>query len=127
MKTTLYITVALASLSTSVLAQQTESSNEKPVKLEINIPINEQPQRNLFLVPFVTIEGRTLRFYDNFNTDVHISVALNDGNADNPTVVYSGAKTPEESQHLLPASLSGTYTIYITIDNTLYYGEITIE
>jgi hypothetical protein len=127
MKTALYTAVALATIPTSIFAQQTENSNEKPVKLEINIPINEQSQRNLILVPMVTIDGHLLRFYDQIDSDVIIEIAQKVGNNENPVIVYNATKSSEESQHELPESLTGEYLIYITIDNTLYYGEITVE
>lgn len=122
-----YAAVALATIPASVFAQQTESSDEKPIKLEIGIPINEQPQRNLFLVPMVTIDGHLLRFYNQFDSDITIEIAQKGGDNENPTIVYSALKSPEESQHELPVWLTGEYLIYITIDNTLYYGEITVE
>ena len=127
MKTVLYTAVALATIPVSIFAQQTENSNEKPVKLEINIPINEQSQRNLILVPMVTIDGHLLRFYDQIDSDVIIEIAQKVGNNENPVIVYNATKSSEESQHELPESLTGEYLIYITIDNTLYYGEITVE
>lgn len=127
MKTALYTAVALATIPVSIFAQQTENSNEKPVKLEINIPINEQSQRNLILVPMVTIDGHLLRFYDQIDSDVIIEIAQKVGNNENPVIVYNATKSSEESQHELTESLTGEYLIYITIDNTLYYGEITVE
>ena len=127
MKTVLYTAVALATIPVSIFAQQTENSNEKPVKLEINIPINEQSQRNLILVPMVTIDGHLLRFYDQIDSDVIIEIAQKGGDNENPVIVYNATKSPEESQHELPVWLTGEYLIYITIDNTLYYGEITVE
>ena len=127
MKTALYTAVALATIPASIFAQQTENSNEKPVKLEINIPINEQSQRNLILVPMVTIDGHLLRFYNQFDSDITIEIAQKGGDNENPVIVYSAIKSSEESQHELPAWLTGEYLIYITIDNNLYYGEITVE
>ena len=127
MRTTLYTAVALATIPTSVFAQQAESSTEKPIKLT-ETTIKENPiKRHLLLVPMVTIDGHLLRFYDQFDSDVIIEIAQKDGGNENPVIVYNATKSPEKSQHELPESLTGEYLIYITIDNTLYYGEITIE
>ena len=127
MKTALYTAVALATIPASVFAQQTENSNEKPVKLELEILDDETIKRDLILVPMVTIDGHLLRFYNQFDSDITIEIAQKGGDNENPVIVYSAIKSSEESQHELPAWLTGEYLIYITIDNTLYYGEITIE
>lgn len=122
-----YAAVALATIPASVFAQQTESSNEKPIILT-GTTVNDIPiKRNLLLVPMVTIDGHLLRFYDQFDSDITIEIAQKGGDNENLAVVYSAIKSSEESQHELPAWLTGEYLIYVTIDNNLYYGEITIE
>lgn len=122
-----YAAVALATIPNSVFAQQTQSTTETPIKLT-ETTIKENPiKRNLLLVPMVTIDGRLLRFYNQFDSDITIEIAQKGGDNENPTIVYSALKSPEESQHELPAWLTGEYLIYVTIDNNLYYGEITIE
>ena len=126
MKTALYTAVALATIPASVFAQQTETT-EKPIKLEIGIRNEETIKRDLILVPMVTIDGHLLRFYDQFDSDITIEIAQKGGDNENSAIVYSAIKSSEESQHELPESLTGEYLIYITIDNTLYYGEITVE
>lgn len=122
-----YAAVALVTIPTSVFAQQAESSTEKPIELAPIPGLSEEIKRNLLLVPMVTIDGHLLRFYDQFDTDIYIEIAQKDGDNENPIIVYSATKSPEESQHELPEWLTGEYLIYITIDNTLYYGEITVE
>lgn len=126
MKTALYTAVALATIPASVFAQQAETT-EKPIKLEIGIRNEETIKRDLILVPMVTIDGHLLRFYNQFDSDITIEIAQKGVDNENPVIVYSALKSPEESQHELPESLTGEYLIYITIDNTLYYGEITVE
>ena len=122
-----YAAVALATIPTYVFAQQTESSTETPIKLEIHQPGSNPIKRNILLVPMVTIDGHLLRFYEQFDSDVIIEIAQKDGDNENPVIVYNATKSSEESQHELPESLTGEFLIYITIDNTLYYGEFTIE
>lgn len=122
-----YAAVALATIPNSVFAQQTQTTTEKPIKLEIGIRNEETIKRNMFLAPIVTIDGHLLRFYDQFDSDITIEIAQKGGDNENLAIVYSAIKSSEESQHELPAWLTGEYLIYITIDNTLYYGEITIE
>ena len=122
-----YAAMALATIPNSVFAQQAQSTTETPIKLT-ETTIKENPiKRNLLLVPMVTIDGHLLRFYDQFDSDITIEIAQKGGDNENLAVVYSAIKSSEESQHELPAWLTGEYLIYITIDNTLYYGEITIE
>ena len=75
----------------------------------------------------VTIDRQLLRFYDQFDSDITIEIAQKGVDNENPVIVYNATKSPEESQHELPVWLTGEYLIYITIDNTIYYGEITIE
>lgn len=127
MKTALYTAVALATIPASVFAQQAENSNEKPIKLENQQPSSNPIKRDFILVPMVTIDGHLLRFYDQFDSDITIEIAQKGVDNENPVIVYSALKSPEESQHELPEWLTGEYLIYITIDNTLYYGEITVE
>lgn len=122
-----YAAVALATIPNSVFAQQTQTTTEKPIKLEIGIRNEETIKRDIFLVPMVTIDGHLLRFYNQFDSDITIEIAQKGGDNENPAIVYSAIKSSEESQHELPAWLTGEYLIYITIDNNLYYGEITIE
>jgi hypothetical protein len=119
--------MALAAMPTLTFAQQTESENEKPVKLEIKRPTSEKPQRDILLIPTVTIDGNTLRFYNQFENDITVKLAVNDGNIYNPTVLYTYAKAPEENQVIIPDTFSGNYTIYIEVDENTYYGEVTIE
>ncbi len=122
-----YAAVALATIPASIFAQQTESSDEKPIILT-GTTVNDIPiKRNLLLVPMVTIDGHLLRFYSQLDSDITIEIAQKGVDNENPVIVYNATKSPEESQHELPAWLTGEYLIYITIDNTLYYGEITIE
>ena len=122
-----YAAVALATISNSVFAQQAQSTTETPIKLT-ETTIKENPiKRNLLLVPMVTIDGHLLRFYNQFDSDITIEIAQKGGGNENLVIVYSAIKSSEESQHELLAWLTGEYLIYITIDNTLYYGEITIE
>lgn len=122
-----YAAVALATIPNSVFAQQTQTTTEKPIKLEIGIRNEETIKRDIFLVPMVTIDGHLLRFYNQFDSDITIEIAQKGVDNENPVIVYNATKSPEESQHELPAWLTGEYLIYITIDNNLYYGEITIE
>ena len=119
--------VALATVPILTFAQQTESENEKTVKLEIKRPTSEKPQRDILLIPTVTIDGNTLRFYNQFENDITVKLAVNDGNINNPTVLYTYAKAPEENQVIIPDTFSGNYTIYIEVDENTYYGEVTIE
>lgn len=125
MNKNLFVIMALAAMPTLTFAQQTESENEKPVKLKDteNSPI----KRDVFLIPTVTIDGRILRFYNQFENDITVKLAVNDGNINNPTVLYTYAKAPEENQVIIPDTFSGNYTIYIEVDENTYYGEVTIE
>ena len=127
MNKNLFAIMALAAMPTLIFAQQTESENEKPVKLEIKRPTSEKPQRDILLIPTVTIDGRILRFYNQFENGITVKLAVNDGNINNPTVLYTYAKAPEENQVIIPDTFSGNYTIYIEVDENTYYGEVTIE
>mgnify|MGYP007053756064 CR=1 FL=1 len=122
-----YAAVALATIPNLVFAQQAENSNEKPIKLENQQPSSNPIKRDFILVPMVTIDGHLLRFYNQFDSDITIEIAQKGVDNENPAIVYSAIKSSEESQHELPAWLTGEYLIYITIDNNLYYGEITVE
>lgn len=125
MNKNLFAIMALATMPTLIFAQQTESENEKPVKLKNteNSPI----KRDVFLIPTVTIDGNTLRFYNQFENDITVKLAVNDGNINNPTILYTYAKAPEDNQVIIPDTFSGNYTIYIEVDENTYYGEVTIE
>lgn len=119
--------VALATVPILTFAQQTESSTESPVKLKEKKPNSNTIKRDILLIPTVTIDGRILRFYNQFENDITVKLAVNDGNINNPTVLYTYAKAPEENQVIIPDTFSGNYTIYIEVDENTYYGEVTIE
>jgi len=127
MNKNLFVIMALAAMPTFTFAQQTESSTESPVKLVKAVKENEEIKRNILLIPTVTIDGRILRFYNQFENDITVKLAVNDGNINNPTVLYTYAKAPEENQVIIPDTFSGNYTIYIEVDENTYYGEVTIE
>lgn len=127
MNKNLFVIMALAAMPTLIFAQQTESSTESPVKLVKAVKEDEEIKRNILLIPTVTIDGNTLRFYNQFENDITVKLAVNDGNINNPTVLYTYAKAPEENQVIIPDTFSGNYTIYIEVDENTYYGEVTIE
>ena len=116
MNKNLFVIMALAAMPTFTFAQQTESSPESPVKLVKAVKENEEIKRNILLIPTVTIDGRILRFYNQFENDITVKLAVNDGNINNPTVLYTYAKAPEENQVIIPDTFSGNYTIYIEVD-----------
>lgn len=125
MNKNLFVIMALAAMPTLIFAQQTESSTESPVKLVKAVKEDEEIKRNILLIPTVTIDGNTLRFYNQFENDITVKLAVNDGNINNPTVLYTYAKAPEENQVIIPDTFSGNYTIYIEVDENTYYGEVT--
>ena len=127
MNKNLFVIMALAAMPTLTFAQQTESSTESPVKLVKAVKEDEEIKRNILLIPTVTIDGNTLRFYNQFENDITVKLAVNDGNINNPTILYTYAKAPEENQVIIPDTFSGNYTIYIEVDENTYYGEVTIE
>lgn len=127
MNKNLFVIMALAAMPTLTFAQQTESSTESPVKLVKAVKEDEEIKRNILLIPTVTIDGRILRFYNQFENDITVKLAVNDGNINNPTILYTYAKAPEENQVIIPDTFSGNYTIYIEVDENTYYGEVTIE
>lgn len=71
--------------------------------------------------PTVSLDDHTLYFADAFSEVV--AIELKDASG---TVVYS-TNLPIGTQTLvLPATLSGTYTIYIYVGGLCYYGQITL-
>ena len=127
MNKNLFAIMALATMPTLIFAQQTESSTESSVKLKEKPPNSNTIKRDILLIPTVTIDGRILRFYNQFENDITVKLAVNDGNINNPTILYTYAKAPEENQVIIPNTFSGNYTIYIEVDENTYYGEVTIE
>ena len=72
-------------------------------------------------VPTVSLDDHTLYFADAFSEVV--AIELKDASG---AVVYS-TNLPIGTQTLvLPATLSGTYTIYIYVGGLCYYGQITL-
>ena len=71
--------------------------------------------------PVVSLDEHTLYFADAFSEVV--AIELKDASG---AVVYS-TNLPIGTQTLvLPATLSGTYTIYIYVGGLCYYGQITL-
>ena len=102
MNKNLFAIMALAAMPTLTFAQQTESSTESPVKLKEKTPNSNTIKRDILLIPTVTIDGRILRFYNQFENDITVKLAVNDGHINNPTVLYTYAKAPEENQVIIP-------------------------
>ena len=127
MEKIIYAVMATVAIPTCVFAQQTENENEKPVDLYYKESDAPTIKRDILLIPTVTIDGNILRFYNQFENGISVKLAVNDGNINNPTVLYTYAKAPEENQVIIPETFSGNYTIYIEVDENTYYGEVTIE
>ena len=72
-------------------------------------------------IPTVSIDGNILYFYDVFSTTVPVFVVDASDN-----VVFSATLYPGEDKKVLPASLSGTYTLYMRVGTIMYYGNIII-
>ena len=119
--------MATAAMPTCVFAQQTENENEKPVDLYYKESDAPTIKRDILLIPTVTIDGNILRFYNQFENGISVKLAVNDGNINNPTVLCTCTKEPEENQVIIPDTFSGNYTIYIEVDENTYYGEVNIE
>lgn len=74
--------------------------------------------QNLVQIPTVSIEGDCLYFYDVFSVTVPLVVVDSNNNVVFSAYLYSG-----EDKKLLPDSLiSGTYTLYMRVGTTTYYG-----
>ena len=71
--------------------------------------------------PVVSLDDHTLYFADAFSEVV--AIELKDAS---DTVVYS-TNLPVSTQTLvLPATLSGTYTLFLYVGGLCYYGQITL-
>ena len=60
MNKNLFAIMALATMPTLIFAQQTESSTESSVKLKEKPPNSNTINRDILLIPTVTIDGNTI-------------------------------------------------------------------
>ena len=68
-------------------------------------------------IPTVSIDGRTLYFYDVFSSTVPVVIVDS-----NDEVVFSDYLYCGADKIMLPASLTGTFTVYMRVGTILYYG-----
>ena len=81
--------------------------------LEGNMPQSPAPTQ----IPTVSIDGRTLYFYDVFSSTVPVVIVDS-----NDEVVFSDYLYCGADKIMLPASLTGTFTVYMRVGTILYYG-----
>ncbi len=81
---------------------------------------NDFPQE-LVQIPTVSIDGRTLYFYDVFSSTVPVVIVDS-----NDEVVFSDYLYCGADKIMLPASLTGTFTVYMRVGTILYCGSFTL-
>ena len=69
----------------------------------------------------VSIDGRTLYFYDVFSSTVPVVIVDS-----NDEVVFSDYLYCGADKIMLPASLTGTFTVYMRVGTILYYGTFNV-
>jgi len=104
-------------LSTNLWAKQL-------VPLSVNIDDDEKPLghghgRSAIEVPLVYIEDYTLSFSSTFEDEVLITLL-----DENENVVYTDWLVPGQTSLVFPDTLSGEYTICLTIGSIYYIGVI---
>ena len=72
-------------------------------------------------IPTVSIDGRTLYFYDVFSSTVPVVIVDS-----NDEVVFSDYLYCGADKIMLPASLTGTFTVYMRVGTILYYGTFNV-
>ncbi len=117
MRRILLMIVCAFMLSTNLWAKQL-------VPLSVNIDDDEKPLghghgRSAIEVPLVYIEDYTLSFSSTFEDEVLITLLDEDEN-----VVYTGWLAPGQTTLTFPSTLSGEYTIRLTVGSVYYIGVI---
>ena len=82
-----------------------------------NMPQSPAPTQ----IPTVSIDGRTLYFYDVFSSTVPVVIVDS-----NDEVVFSDYLYCGADKIMLPASLTGTFTVYMRVGTILYYGNFIV-
>ena len=125
----LFLLLALISLkSVSVFADDTNGNTDNPPvnKIKFEEIRNTDLQRSLpysvvgwFDYHFVEIE------IEQYVGEISVNITNNDGDS----IIYESKCLCNNENFIIDISPlpSGLYIVYITINNTLYYGEITIE
>lgn len=125
----LFLLLALISLqSVSVFADETNGNTDDPPvnKIKFEEIRNTDLQRSLpysvvgwFDYHFVEIE------IDQYVGETNVLITNNDGDS----IIYESKYLCNNENFIIDISSlpSGLYIVYITINNTIYYGEITIE
>lgn len=117
MRKVLLMIVCAFMLSTNLWAKQL-------VPLSVNIDDDEKPLghghgRSTIEVPLVYIEDYTLSFSSAFEDDVQITLLDEDEH-----VVYTDWLAPGQTILIFPSTLSGEYTIGLTVGSVYYIGVI---
>ena len=125
----LFLLLALISLqSVSVFADETNGNTDNPPvnKIKFEEIRNTDLQRSLpysvvgwFDYHFVEIE------IEQYVGEISVNITNNDGDS----IIYESKYLCNNENLIIDISSlhSGLYIVYITINNRLYYGEITIE
>ena len=125
----LFLLLALISLkSVSVFADDTNGNTDNPPvnKIKFEEIRNTDLQRSL---PYSVVG-----WFDNHFAEIEIEqyvgeISVNITNNDGDSIIYESKCLCNNENFIIDISSlpSGLYIVYITINNTLYYGEITIE
>ena len=83
--------------------------------------LDVQGPRGIIEPPTVSIDGRTLYFYDVFSSTVPVVIVDS-----NDEVVFSDYLYCGADKIMLPASLTGTFTVYMRVGTILYYGNFNV-
>ena len=81
----------------------------------------ENMPQDVIQPPTVSIDGRTLYFYDVFSSTVPVVIVDS-----NDEVVFSDYLYCGADKIMLPASLTGTFTVYMRVGTILYYGTFNV-
>ena len=91
------------------------------VMIDFDHGIGENMPQDVIQPPTVSIDGRTLYFYDVFSSTVPVVIVDS-----NDEVVFSDYLYCGADKIMLPASLTGTFTVYMRVGTILYCGSFTL-
>ena len=125
----LFLLLALISLqSVSVFADETNGNTDNPPvnKIKFEEIRNTDLQRSL---PYSVVGWFDYHFVEIEIVQYVGEISVNITNNDGDSIIYESKYLCNNENLIIDISSlhSGLYIVYITINNRLYYGEITIE
>ena len=117
----LFFTLNLNSIWSIELPEKSQKISFSVAIVDPHTDAGELRPRSLTMMPEVWFGGNALYFFDVFSSTVPVVIVDS-----NDEVVFSDYLYCGADKIMLPASLTGTFTVYMRVGTILYYGTFNV-